>query len=231
VFFTFEAPFLRILALYSNALEDPGTIAGPGIGDSQLKFLRTALQRVKAESFQGALLIADHHPPYVGTGGRHGGSPDMLAQIDDICRSVGVWPHAFLSGHSHNYQRFTRTLTDGTEIPYIVCGNIGHGAEPLRSTNAPALRVPQIIEKASGDTARVVFERYDAAKGHFGYLRIVVTSSQLRIEYHPASDGAQAKTPDDSVTIALQTRKRTQFEPNDHGWARRARRVRELTAR
>ena len=44
----------------------------------------------------------------------------MLAQIDKICTSVGVWPHAFLSGHAHNYQRFTRTRSeDSTQIPYI----------------------------------------------------------------------------------------------------------------
>jgi hypothetical protein len=32
----------------------------------------------------------------------------MLAQIDAICEETGVWPHAVLSGHAHNYQRFTR---------------------------------------------------------------------------------------------------------------------------
>jgi hypothetical protein len=36
VFFTFEAPLLRILALYSNVLENPGVIASPEIGDAQL---------------------------------------------------------------------------------------------------------------------------------------------------------------------------------------------------
>jgi len=30
-----------------------------------------------------------------------------------------------------------------------------------------------------------------------------VNSKQLRIEYHPASDGQVAKTPDDSVTVDL----------------------------
>jgi len=33
VFFTFEAPLLRIIALYSNVLEDPGVIASPEIGN------------------------------------------------------------------------------------------------------------------------------------------------------------------------------------------------------
>ena len=39
VFFTFEAPFVRILVFYSNTLEDPGVIADATIGDSQLDFL------------------------------------------------------------------------------------------------------------------------------------------------------------------------------------------------
>ena len=56
----------------------------------------------------------------------------MLSQIDKICRDVGVWPHAFLSGHAHNYQRFTRTRNeDKTQIPYVVCGNGGHNHQCL----------------------------------------------------------------------------------------------------
>ena len=35
--------------------------------------------------------------------------------------------------------------------------------------------------------------------------------SQLRIEYHPASDGTGAKTPDDFVTVDLATRKLVHF--------------------
>src|SRR5882757_4132243 len=39
VFFTFEAPFVRILVFYSNTLEDPGVIADDTIGHSQIDFL------------------------------------------------------------------------------------------------------------------------------------------------------------------------------------------------
>ena len=31
------------------------------------------------------------------------------------------------NGHVHNYQRFTRTRSNKQEVPYIVCGNGGHG--------------------------------------------------------------------------------------------------------
>ena len=70
VYFTLEAPFVRILGLYSNCLEDPGVISTQGgtypyLTDAQLTFLKTALQRVKGEKFAGAVVIAVHHPPYV----------------------------------------------------------------------------------------------------------------------------------------------------------------------
>jgi hypothetical protein len=66
VFFTFEAPFIRILTLYSNTLEDPGVLSDKTIGDSQLTYLRAALTRAKKEKFKGALIIAHHHPAYTG---------------------------------------------------------------------------------------------------------------------------------------------------------------------
>ena len=37
--------------------------------------------------------------------------------------------------------------------------------------------------------------------------KVIVDPKQLRIEYHPASDGTGAKTPDDIVTVDLATRK------------------------
>jgi calcineurin-like phosphoesterase family protein len=223
VFFTFEAPFVRILVLYSNTLEDPGVIANAAIGSSQLSYLRTALARVKREAYAGALLIAHHHPPYT-MGGRHGWSAAMQVQIDAACTAAGVWPHAVLSGHVHNYQRFTRTRGDGTQIPYVVCGNGGHNLVPLTRAGAPALRTPQIVQAAGAGTDQLVFESYDARD--YGYLRIVATAAQLRIEYHPAGDASGAKTPDDAVTVDLRTRKLTQFVPKDLGWPRAVRAVR-----
>ncbi|HEY1999292.1 metallophosphoesterase family protein [Paraburkholderia sp.] len=215
VFFTFEAPFLRVLVLYSNTLEDPGVIAdSQHIGKSQLAFLEAALKRVKAEKYTGALVIADHHPPY--TVARHGWSVELLAQIDAICEKTGVWPHAFLSGHAHNYQRFTRTRgADGTQIPYLVCGNGGHAVAKLSKHGEPTLRVPQIVQTATKTTDQVVLENYDDV--NFGYLRVIVTDAQLRIEYHSASDGVSAKAPNDYVTVDLTSRMIGHFAASDLG--------------
>jgi hypothetical protein len=217
VFFTLEAPFVRILALYSNTLEDPGVISGQKIGGTQLAFLQAALQRAKAENFTGAILLAHHHPPY--TVARHGWSVQMQTEIDGICQQVGIWPHADIAGHAHNYQRFTRTRPDGQQIPYIVCGNGGHGLQKIKG----ALRAPQIIQKKSKGVDQIVLENYDDQD--YGYLRIVVDDKQLRIEYHPASDGGQTKTPDDSVTVDLGTRTIVHYTANDLGIPAKAKAV------
>jgi hypothetical protein len=197
---------VRILALYSNTLEDPGVIADDTIGDSQLTFLTTALERVKSEGFKGGLIIAHHHPAYTA-GSKHGWSSKMVSQIDAICKKTGVWPHAVLSAHAHNYQRFTRHRGD-TQIPYIVCGNGGHGLTKLTRRGAPPMRTPRPLDVA-GHGDKVILENYDDQD--YGYLRLRITPSQLRIEYHPASDGTDAKTPDDAVTIDLATRKLVHF--------------------
>jgi hypothetical protein len=228
VFYTLEAPFVRILALYSNTLEDPGYISGTGIGSSQITFLRAALNRVKAEKFSGALVIAHHHPPYTAGASRHGWSIQMQAEIDQECAAAGVWPHAVLSGHAHNYQRFTRTRADGTQIPYVVCGNMGHGLQQLSPRGGPVLRAPQVLQPATKTADQIVFERYD--DGDYGYLRVIVSQAQLRIEYHPSADGSQAKTPDDSVTVDLATRKLTQYVAKDLGHPAAVRQTAKLAA-
>ena len=54
-------------------------------------------------------------------------------------------------------------------------------------------------------------ENYDDQD--YGYLRVVVTRKQLRLEYHPASDTDAAKTPDDIFAVDLASRKLAVPEP------------------
>jgi hypothetical protein len=197
VYYTLEAPFVRILGVYSNVLEDPGVISDqngtyPTLDQRQVEFLTAALERVTSDDFTGAVIIATHHPPYTG-GSVHGGSPDMLADLDSACTAAGVWPHAVLSGHVHNYQRFTRSV-NGLSIPYIVAGCGGHSPlETMRTT----VRTPYPVDST------LTLESYDDTD--YGYLRIIVNATSLTIEFHPASDGSTTKTPDDTVTVTLAT--------------------------
>ena len=149
VYYTFEAPFVANSGGLQNVLEDPGVISDqngtyPTWTERQITFLTTALERVKSDSFTGAVIIATHHPPFTG-GSDHGGSPLMLQDIDNACQAAGVWPHAVLSGHAHNYQRFTRVVNN-YQIPYVVAGCGGHS--PLSS------RCVQIIARRTRSTAR-----------------------------------------------------------------------------
>ncbi|MBV8550392.1 MAG: metallophosphoesterase [Acidobacteriaceae bacterium] len=195
VYFTLEAPFVRILGLYSNVLEDPGVISSENgqnkvLDDRQVTFLQTALGRIKSEKFTGAVIIAVHHPPFTG-GSDHGGSPLMLQDIDNACQAAQVWPHAVFAGHAHNYQRYTRTVNN-LQISYLVAGCGGHS--PLSKMRA-TYRTPYKIDNT------LTLESYDDTD--YGYLRIVVNTETMRIEFHPQSDGGTVKTPDDTVTINL----------------------------
>lgn len=198
VYFTLDAPLVRILGLYSNVLEDPGVISDqngtyPALDERQVIFLSSALARVKSDGFTGAVIIAAHHPPFTG-GSDHGGSPVMLQDIDRACQQAGVWPHAVFSGHAHNYQRYTRTVNN-FQIPFVVAGCGGHS--PLSKMRG-AFRTPFKID----DT--LTLESYDDKD--YGYLRVVVNNAMMRIEFHPQSDGGTTKTPDDVVTVDLAKR-------------------------
>ncbi len=72
VYFTLDAPFVRIIGLFSNALEDPGMISSqpgqkkewPGVPDFQLAYLAAQLKAIKDSNYPGAVLLAVHHPPF-----------------------------------------------------------------------------------------------------------------------------------------------------------------------
>ncbi|HLW76361.1 MAG TPA: metallophosphoesterase, partial [Bryobacteraceae bacterium] len=147
VYFTLNAPFVKIIGLYSNTSEGgtEGVIANSKIGTAQLDFLNAALAAAKAERAQGqgrALIIATHHPPFTGSPA-HVPSPTMLSQIDAACQKAGIFPDMHLSGHAHLYERYTRTV-NGKQIPYLVAGMGGYyNLIGMKSTSPPPPKFPQ----------------------------------------------------------------------------------------
>jgi len=226
VYFALDAPFVRIIGLFSNALEDPGVISNldgqwPTVSNLQIDFLRAQLQRIKQENYPGAVLVATHHPPFVyapagdstGSGGNHVPSTAMLRQIDTICQEVGVYPHAFLSAHSHNYQRYTRIMNFGgkeIDVPFIICGDGGHTVNPLiRSSDGQPARPPQSGDDVSylegknpvPQVAKLLLEKYDDQ--NYGYLRIHVDKHELKIGFHQVGARSLAQSRFDMVTVKL----------------------------
>lgn len=208
VYFALEAPFVKIIGLYSNALEDPGVISSEGhpgspVNDQQLQFLSDQLHQLKAANYKGAVIIAVHHPPFTG-GVNHAGSPRMLQDIDKQCQAAGFYPHAVLSGHAHNYQRYTRTVGQ-RETPYVVVGSGGHSVAALSTgSNKTPIRTPLKINN------EVTLESYF---DDYGYLRVVVTADVLRIEFHNVGTGMNSKSPVDTCTVDIKTQRLTTGRP------------------
>jgi hypothetical protein len=225
VYFTLDAPFVRIIGLFSNALEDPGVIsnrskAWPGVSNAQLSFLSAQLKRIKREKYQGAVLLATHHPAFTyapqaksgGAGGNHSCSTVMLGEIDAICQQEGVYPHAFLSGHAHNYQRYTRIVNFGGkeyDVPFIVCGDGGHNVNALvqAKKGQPAQEpengtsVTYLEQKPVLKVKNLLLEKFDDTT--YGYLRIHVDKDQLRIGFHQVGQRTLAQSRYDMVTVQL----------------------------
>lgn len=226
VYFALDAPFVRVIGLFSNALEDPGVISSdggkwPSVPDIQLDFLRAQLQGIQQEAYAGAVVLATHHPafsytPPAGSGGsvaNHGSSTAMLRQIDSICAEVGVYPHAFLSGHAHNYQRYTRTVELAGRtmtVPFVVCGDGGHNVTPLvyaqkgQSAVEPAIGTAVAYmdsTPAIPTPSPLVLDRYDDR--NYGFLRLTVDADRLSIAFNVVGAGTSPASPGDLVTVDL----------------------------
>lgn len=230
VYFTLDAPFVRIIGLFSNALEDPGLISSeggryPGVPDTQLAFLAAQLARVRSESYPGAVVIATHHPPFsffpesAASSADHGGSTAMLAQIDAVCAQAGVYPHAFLAGHAHNYQRYTRTVRfpgapNEYDVPFIVCGDGGHNVnslaysvpdqprrEPVAGASCPYLDPSPTLPTP----VPLVLNAFDDTD--YGYLHLAVDAERLTIVYSTAGGAASGPSSParDQVVLDLAT--------------------------
>jgi hypothetical protein len=227
VYFTLDAPFVRIIGLFSNALEDPGVISSEKnkwsvVPNYQLDFLDAQLALIKKQKYPGAVILAMHHPPFSyapppksgGAGGNHGGSPAMLRDIDTICKNRGVYPHAVLSGHAHNYQRFARQLQFGNqmyEVPFIICGDGGHNVNRMvkASKGQPAQEpnfgtdVSYLDSKAAVTSKGLVLKHYDDS--NYGYLRITVDKQKLQIGFNQVGRVSIPQSRVDMVTVDLAT--------------------------
>jgi hypothetical protein len=178
-------------------------ISNSTIGTAQLTFLQQQLTAAKAERAAGtwrALVLATHHPPFTGSP-FHIPSPDMLQQLDQVCTAVGIWPDLHLSGHSHLYERYTRTV-GGKQIPYVVAGMGGYyglpGLKPIASRPA-APATPASGTDASGNPLTI--EIYNDTQ--FGFMRMTVSPAAIVGEF-VAVDPATGKTAvADSFTVNI----------------------------
>ena len=192
VYWTLDAPLVTIIGLYSNV---DGLLDGRGTYE-QTHWLETQLSQASPDKW---LLIAVHHPPY-SLDSAHGGCPDIGAAIDDATKSAKRFPDMVLSGHVHNYQRFTRKR-DGRSTPYVVAGAGGYANTPKAMHKLQ--RGPDGKPPAKGKPTldkEVTFENYDESNP--GFLRLTFGDKKLVGEYFSVPfDGSPPAKPMDTFHV------------------------------
>ena len=192
VYWYLDAPFVDIVALYSNVADGPGYISDANvIGNVQMNWFIETLQAIAAQREKGsrkALIVAVHHPPF--SGGGHSPSPEMLKDMDDCCKTAGIMPDAVLSGHSHNYQRFTRYHPFGgmnMQIPYMVVGCSGHGVQHV----------------GHADGSKTGDHTYESSLEGYGYLTLKADKSKIAIKFTEVEKDGTKQPFDKTIIVDL----------------------------
>jgi hypothetical protein len=198
VYWTLDAPLVTVIGLYSNV---EGTLDARGTFEQQ-RWLEQQLAGAKSKD--GFVIVTVHHPAY-SLDKTHGGYPDIVVALDQAMQATGVTPHAVLSGHVHNMQRFTRRFND-REIPYVIDGRGGyantdrlaHKMQKDDSGEYPATPVKAASEQ--DPNLDLDLEYYDQESA--GFLRVTVTAQELTIDsFSVGFDGSFEDVVRDTVTV------------------------------
>jgi acid phosphatase type 7 len=190
VYWTLEAPFVTIIGLYTNVPE------GGEMDDDQIAWLESELRTAPRDK---ALLLASHHPVY-SLDDFHSGSAYMAGVLDQAFARSHRTPDAVLTGHVHDYQRFTRHVRR-RQVPYIVAGaggywNLHYLSKALGLPVQTPLRVP-------GSDATLESYR----DNRHGYLTLEVAATTIRGRYTPVprlhEHWTQRLDPIDTFTLDL----------------------------
>jgi acid phosphatase type 7 len=115
VYWTLNTPLATLVGLYSNVPE------GGQLGQNQLAWLN---QELAAAPTDRALILSVHHPLYSAYG-HEPGSQHLKDIIEAAAKATKRTPDLILTGHVHNYQRFTGYL-NGNAVTCIVAGAGGY---------------------------------------------------------------------------------------------------------
>jgi hypothetical protein len=169
---------LTIIGLYTNVPE------GGHLEERQTAWL---VEQLGAAPADRPLIVALHHPCF-SVDAHHGGSARMADALTAAFRSAARYPAMVLSGHVHDYQRFTWTL-DGHTITTVVVGNSGyHNLHQLARDATPG----------SDLGGGVTFEYGDASE--YGFLTLAVDGERISGTYTGVKPGTMADGSDARVT-------------------------------
>ena len=167
VYWTLVTPVANIIGLYSNVPEGGEILA------EQEKWFISELVNAGKEQHEKALIVTLHHPPY-SMDAHHGASSKMQHFLDNAFSVAKVIPDLVLTGHVHNYQRFTRKI-NGRQLAYIVAGAGGYWH--LHNINLPG--EPAMNTPVASSFKDVLFEKY--AEDRHGFLQLEVDMAKKQI--------------------------------------------------
>jgi hypothetical protein len=180
---TLELDAVTIITVYTNV---------PSGGHLEAAQVERLTEELKAADPHKPVIVGLHHPPY-SVDSHHGGSQHMGTALDQAFEESGRVPDMVLSGHVHDYQRFTRTI-GSKQVPYIVSGNGGyHNLHQLARDATPG-------ETLTDD---VTFEAGDASQ--YGFLKLTVSGGNISGEYVGAKPGTMPDGSDAKITPAVDT--------------------------
>lgn len=160
-YFTLLTPYATIIGLYSNVPD------GGYFDKDQYDWFVGELRDASANK---AIIVTVHHSPY-SLDTTHGGSAVVRDFIDKASVEAKRSPSAIFSGHTHNYQRFTK-YANLRQTPYVVVGTGGYF--DLYKLNRE-YTVPANIDN------QLTLESYQIDR--HGYVTLTVNKNQLMGEY------------------------------------------------
>ncbi len=193
-----EAPFVHIVGLYSNV---DGSLDEPGKAQQQA-WLQAQMHAVPANKW---LIVAIHHPCY-SLDTVHGGYGEILTTLDAAFTAAKRFPDMVLSGHVHNYQRYSRKHGAAT-IPYIINGNAGYANDSKLLHKLQTAVSSASMPFQTVDQAGVALEAFDESNS--GFLRLTAGAKGLTADYFavPFDGTTHVANPADSVTVQAKTNK------------------------
>jgi acid phosphatase type 7 len=169
-YWTFTTPLATIIGLFSNVGETEAEIH-----QDQIDWFKGELTAADPKK---ALIVAIHHPPFSGDT-EHSGSTVAEKVLFESFAATGKYPHLVLSGHVHNYQRFTvkeNGQHGAFDVPCVVAGNGGYTKlGKLHKVRGNYPEAPMTL------TDTLTLEKYD--QDNFGFLRLEVTAQQITGTY------------------------------------------------
>lgn len=193
-YWTLDAPFVTIIGLYSNVPE------GGQFEQDQIDWFTNEISSAPKDK---ALVVSVHHPAY-SADNDHGGSQVIDKTLDDAFRESGRTADLVLTGHVHNYQRFTRGLDSG-EVAYIVAGSGGyHNLHKLNQYYGNNVKVPFKMPNSDNLT----LENY--CVDHFGFMRVEINKNSIIGQYFAVPN------PEDSWNVPYKTMDKFQIDIRNH---------------